>query len=219
MQFGRGLVWIGGVAVVGASPAGEQTRASRVAAAREKRKAARERSRQKAESAAAEAIRSDAEAIRTEAGPSRAAAERRAREGGTGAGGAREPRSTAARDRARIEALFSKGAEMPGEKADTPGDESSSETPDERDPESAPEEDSVGDPTVMDCATDAWFCNLFNLAFQLPNTIPVICDGREAIYIPFSRVSGEIWVRVANGIARYPVPRMTNPGQVCAAIS
>jgi len=243
----RGLVWIGGVAVICvaaflyfglngsepeeaseiagarqseagdreagdlASPAGEQTRASRVAAAREKRKAAREQSRQKAEAAAAEAAG-------TEAGSSRAAAERRRREGGTEAGGAREPRREALSDRAQIEALFRAAGEVPRQEAPERRDESASEMPGEGDPESEPGKESAGRASVMKCETDPWICNVFPMASQMPGTISVISDGMEAVYIAFGR-GGEVWIRTPDGVVRLQTPALTTAGQVSKTVS
>jgi pyruvate/2-oxoglutarate dehydrogenase complex dihydrolipoamide acyltransferase (E2) component len=244
----RGLVWIGGVAVICvaaflyfgldgsepeetpseiadarpseagdlAAPAGEQTRASRMAAAREKRKAAAERRRAARERAQQGASTSAGEVTRE--GSSRAAAERRAREGGTRAGGDRDPRQEPPSDRAQIEALFREFAEAPRKKAAEPSDEPTRETEDEGDPESPPGCASAGSPIVMSCATDPWICNFFNLAFGLRGTIPVIAEGKEAIHIPMSSGRGEVWEKTAAGVTRHPTVGVTNAGDMLCVL-
>jgi hypothetical protein len=71
----------------------------------------------------------------------------------------------------------------------------------------------------MTCASDPWICNFFNLAFQLPGTIPVISDGTEAIHIPMSGEAGEIWIRTTAGVTRVPTSGITNAGQVSEVVS
>jgi hypothetical protein len=255
MQFGRGLAWIGGVAVIAVvafiyfgldrtereeaqpevvgmsdsgdpdpfSPARSEAREREVEAAREKyQEAARESVERRARMEAGEATR-PAE------GSPRAAAEQPGTARETRAGGDREPVPEVVTGRAAIESLFREAPKAPGKDTVTPRDWSGYKTPRESadpsdpgqdsDPESAPGKTSAGSPIVMTCASDPWICNLFNLAFQLPGTIPVISDGTEAIYLPMSGGSGEIWIRTTTGVTRVPTSGITDPGQVSEVVS
>jgi hypothetical protein len=68
---------------------------------------------------------------------------------------------------------------------------------------------------VMTCVSTPWICTFFNLAFQLPGTIPVISDGREAIHIPWSPGGdGEVWERTPDGVTRHPTNGVTDARDV-----
>lgn len=245
MQLGRGLVLIGGVAVIvvaaflyfGSDRAEREKARPGVAGTREAERpepkpftpdrveslderletfrekadeAAREREQRRASTAAQRAAS-------PEAGSTRAAAERTARRVETAAGEARESRRKVA-DREQIEALFRTAAEASTEKADAPSGESGPEEKDEGGPESPAACASAGSPIVMTCASDPWICNLYNLAFQLPGTIPVASGDKEGIHIPFSGSNGEVWEKTPDGVTRHPTVGVTAPDDILCVL-
>jgi hypothetical protein len=246
MQFGRGLAWIGGVAVIAVvaliyfgldrtereeaepevvamsdSEDPDPFSPARIEARKREVEAARESTEPRGWGEAVEAIRPEEE-------PPRAAARQPGSAGETRAGGARAPVPEAVTGRAAIESLFREAAKAPGKNTVTPRDRSAYKTPRESEdpsdpgqdpgPESAPDKVPAGSPIVMTCASDPWICNFFNLAFGLPGTIPVISDGTEAIHIPMSGGAGEVWIRTTTGVTRVPTSGITNAGQVSEVV-
>ena len=167
MQFGRGLAWIGGVAVIAVvaliyfgldrtereeaesevvamSDSGDPDPFSpaRIEARKREVEAAREKSQETArESAERRGWGEAVEATRPEEEPPRAAARQPGSAGGTGAGGAREPVPEVVTGRAAIESLFREAAKAPGKNTVTPRDRSAYKTPRESGDPSDPGQD------------------------------------------------------------------------------
>jgi hypothetical protein len=77
---------------------------------------------------------------------------------------------------------------------------------------------SVGSPVMMTCANEPWICNAFSLAFILPDTIPAVSDGTEAIQFPIAGGPDIVWIRTESGVIEVSTENLTDVDQLAALI-
>ena len=77
---------------------------------------------------------------------------------------------------------------------------------------------SLGSPIMMTCANERWICNAFSLAFILPDTIPAVSRGIEAIQFPIADGPDIVWIRTESGVIEVSTENLTNVQQLTALI-
>lgn len=227
MQFGRGIAWIVGAAVIGVvalihfgldgterketPPEDRGTLGSEAvdpsspagAGTHESRPAAARESDRRAVRGRPDRGSDDlaGEAIPYEEGSSRGATEWLDTEGRTEAG-ARAPRP---------------GTGFSGTSAGERDDEGDQGWGGVYDPPR--EEASVVGQVMVPCAISPVICNLFSSdAMSLPGTIPVVSDGTEAFLIPIPGEPDVVYIRTGDGVLMVTVDNLTTPDQLDALV-
>jgi hypothetical protein len=77
---------------------------------------------------------------------------------------------------------------------------------------------SLGRPVMMTCADERWICNAFSLAFILPDTIPAVSRGIEAIQFPIAGGPDIVWIRTESGVIEVSTENLTDVEQLTALI-
>jgi len=77
---------------------------------------------------------------------------------------------------------------------------------------------SLGTPVMMTCAKEPWVCNAFTLAANLPDTLPAVSNGIEAIQFPVANGPDMVWIRTDTGVLQVPTENLTHPDQLAALI-
>jgi hypothetical protein len=76
----------------------------------------------------------------------------------------------------------------------------------------------VGSPVMLTCANEPWICNAFSLAFVLPDTIPAVSDGTEAIQFLIAGGPDIVWIRTESGVIEISTENLTHEDQLAALI-
>ena len=71
---------------------------------------------------------------------------------------------------------------------------------------------------MMTCADERWICNAFSLAFILPDTIPAVSRGIEAIQFPIAGGPDIVWIRTESGVIEISTENLTDAKQLAALI-
>jgi hypothetical protein len=71
---------------------------------------------------------------------------------------------------------------------------------------------------MMTCADERWICNAFSLAFILPDTIPAVSRGIEAIQFPIAGGPDIVWIRTESGVIEVFTENLTDVEQLIALI-
>jgi len=77
---------------------------------------------------------------------------------------------------------------------------------------------SVGAPVMKTCANEPWICNAFSLASLLPDTIPAVSNGTEAIQFLVAGGPDIVWVRTKSGVIEVSTENLTDSDQLGALI-
>ena len=216
------------------SPAGADSRGSRLAAAREKdRRAAGGRLNREADAPSGEAVSYQEGSARVAADPlgtgNSAVAGARAPRPGTGASGTHAGQGTdrpeSQADRARIDA-FLRVWEAAAEEEIRAWEAAAEEAFPERDygrDDRILDEVSVGDPDLINCGVTQHLCNYVSSAVNEPGAIAVISDGAEAVFIPRPAFSGSapnvVYIRAGDAVIVVRTDNLTNADQLDALVA